>query len=87
MPSYDYFCARNGRTVEVRHGMQESMTTWGEVCASAAIDLGDTPADSPVTRVISPVAGIVAGGGAGGSSTPFPAGGGCGHGGCGHCGH
>ena len=52
MPSYDYRCTANGRVVEVRHPMSEKMTTWGEVCARAKIDAGDTAADAPVERLI-----------------------------------
>lgn len=53
MPSYDYHCTANGRTVEVRHSMNESLHTWAEVCARAGIDPGDTPGDTLVERLIS----------------------------------
>ena len=53
MPRYDYECEKNGRTVEVRHGIHEKLTTWGEVCECAQIDPGDTPANTPVERLIS----------------------------------
>ena len=52
MPSYDYRCAANGRVVEVRHRMSEKLTTWGEVCARAQIDVGDTATNAPVERLI-----------------------------------
>ncbi len=52
MPSYDYRCAQNGQVVEVMHKMSEKLTTWGEVCDKANLDLGDTPSDSPVERLI-----------------------------------
>jgi hypothetical protein len=52
MPSYDYRCAENGRVVEVRHRMSEKLTTWGEICAKAGIDVGDTASDAPVERLI-----------------------------------
>lgn len=52
MPSYDYRCIENGRVVEVRHSMQEKLTTWGEVCQQAGIETGNTPANSPVERLI-----------------------------------
>ncbi len=52
MPSYDYRCAHNGQVVEVMHKMSEKLTTWGEVCDKANLDLGDTPSDSPVERLI-----------------------------------
>ena len=53
MPSYDYFCPTNARTVEVRHGMNDTLSTWGELAAAARIEAGDTPADAEVRRVIS----------------------------------
>jgi len=33
--------------------MNEQVTTWGELCQLAKCDLGDTPADAPVKRLIS----------------------------------
>lgn len=52
MPTYDYQCAANGRTVQVQHRMSESVSTWGEVCALGKIEPGDTPRDTPVAKVI-----------------------------------
>ena len=52
MPSYDYRCEQNGKVVEVVHKMSEKLTTWGEVCEKANLELGDTPADTPVVRLI-----------------------------------
>jgi predicted nucleic acid-binding Zn ribbon protein len=52
MPRYDYRCERNGRVVEVTHGMNERLETWGQVCERAGEPLGDTPAEEPVERVI-----------------------------------
>ena len=52
MPYYEYQCAANGQTIEVRHGMSEELTTWGQLVDRAAVDLGDTPADSPVKRLV-----------------------------------
>jgi len=52
MPLYDYHCEANGRTVEVVHGMSTRLTTWGELCEQARIELGDTPADAPVRRLV-----------------------------------
>jgi hypothetical protein len=51
MPTYDYRCDANGRVVEVNHRMSESLSTWGEVCDRAGLQLGETPADSPVHRL------------------------------------
>ena len=52
MPSYDYRCDQNGQVVEVIHKMSEKLATWGEVCQKAGLDLGDTPAEAPVKRLI-----------------------------------
>ena len=51
MPTYDYRCEANGRVVEVMHRMSEQMNTWGELCEKAGIEPGDTPDDTPVTRM------------------------------------
>jgi len=48
MPTYDYRCDSNGRVLEVSHRMSERLSTWGELCARAGIDLGETPAEAPV---------------------------------------
>lgn len=80
MPTYDYYCPSNDRTVEVVHRMAETLRTWGEVCERAGLDLGDTPAEAPVERVITGAAGIVGGTYA---SDPPPSGGGCAGGMCG----
>jgi hypothetical protein len=53
MPCYDYFCAENGRTVEVRHGINDVIETWGEVCYAAQIPMGDTDFLAPVRKVLS----------------------------------
>ncbi len=53
MPYYEYRCPSNGRTLEVRHGMEERLVTWGELARSAGADPGDTPAESPVERLMS----------------------------------
>jgi hypothetical protein len=51
MPTYDYRCATNGRTVEVMHRMSEQLSTWGELCDKAGIEPGDTPLETPVARM------------------------------------
>lgn len=53
MPNYEYRCATNGRTLEVRHGMEQRLQTWGELAARAGVDPGDTPPDTPVERLLS----------------------------------
>ena len=52
MATYDYHCMENGQVIEVKHSMNEKLTTWGEVCANAGKDLGNTSADTPVERLI-----------------------------------
>ena len=52
MPSYDYLCEENGQTIEVKHSMNDKLMTWGEVCEKAGMDTGDTPAETPVKRLI-----------------------------------
>jgi hypothetical protein len=52
MPSYDYRCNANDRVVEVSHRMSERLSTWGELCAAAGIDPGDTDPATPVERLI-----------------------------------
>jgi hypothetical protein len=51
MPTYDYRCDANDRVLEVSHRMSENLATWGELCARAGVDAGDTPADTPVHRL------------------------------------
>jgi predicted nucleic acid-binding Zn ribbon protein len=53
MPRYDYYCEANDRQVEVTHAMTERLVTWGEVCERANVALGDTPAQTPVRKLIS----------------------------------
>jgi len=53
MPKYDYRCEQNEQTIEVSHSMNDVVNTWGELCALAGIDTGETPANSPVHKIIS----------------------------------
>jgi hypothetical protein len=53
MPYYEYHCGSNGRTLEVRHAMDESVATWGELTERAGAEPGDTPTDAPVERLLS----------------------------------
>jgi predicted nucleic acid-binding Zn ribbon protein len=81
MPTYEYYCEANGKSVEVIHSMQVELTTWGELCALAEIDCGATPMDSTILRQLSAIASLIPKGGngpRGGSG-----GGCCGGGGCG----
>ena len=51
MPTYDYRCEQNGQVVEVKHRMNVQVSTWAELCALAGIDMGTTPADTPVKKL------------------------------------
>jgi hypothetical protein len=55
MPIYEYYCPANDRQVEVLHPMSDRLTTWGQLCAAADLPLGETPADSPIERLLFPV--------------------------------
>ena len=83
MPTYDYHCEANGRTVEVKHAMSARVSTWGELCALAGIGLDATPADAPVAKQLAAtsIAGVSR---AAAASAAAPTMGGCGGGACGH---
>lgn len=51
MPTYDYRCAENDTTVEVRHAMSHRVETWGELCQLAGIESGNTDTFTAVTRL------------------------------------
>lgn len=73
MPTYQYVCAANGVTVEVKHRMSESPGTWGELCSTAGMAPDGTPPESPVAKMLT--ATFVAGGAKGGDTAPAPGGG------------
>ncbi|WP_177419491.1 zinc ribbon domain-containing protein [endosymbiont of Lamellibrachia barhami] len=52
MPTYDYFCSANNRTIEVTHKMSEDIATWEELCNKAGIETGDTPVNATIKRLI-----------------------------------
>ncbi len=52
MPTYDYHCPSNGRTIEVEHKMAETIATWGELCRRAGLPLAGTAASARVERLI-----------------------------------
>ncbi len=51
MPTYDYRCEANGQVVEVSHRMNETISTWGELCARLNQPCGETAVDAPVYRM------------------------------------
>lgn len=79
MPSYDYFCESNNQVIEVKHAISEKLTTWGEVCECAGIDMGETPAHAPVERLATGGQ-LVRSSSMGSGSAPA-----CGTGSCGGC--
>ena len=80
MPYYEYRCAANGRTVEVRHAMSERLETWGQVTAAAGLERGETPVDAPVERLMSMASVGHAEHASSSSAGPGPGFGGCGPG-------
>ncbi len=76
MPTYDYFCEQNGRTLEVCHPMNDAIHNWGELCERAGIDPGDTPVDAGVKKLAT--GGQVVRSSSLGDSAPACASGGCG---------
>ncbi|GIT50877.1 MAG: hypothetical protein Ct9H300mP15_10900 [Gemmatimonadota bacterium] len=53
MPYYEYHCETNGCTLEIRHKMSEQIETWGDLVERAGVGRGETPSDTPVTKLIS----------------------------------
>ena len=51
MITYDYYCDANETTLAVRHSIKETLATWGELCALANQDPGDTPPETPIRRL------------------------------------
>lgn len=58
MPVYEYHCNDNGKTIDVNHTMDVKLHTWGELCYTAQIDLGDTDPMSPVRKIITKAPGV-----------------------------
>jgi hypothetical protein len=52
MPTYTYHCETNGKTVEVSHPADVTVSSWGELCYVAQVPFGSTPPASPVRRLI-----------------------------------
>ena len=82
MPTYDYHCPANDKVVEVKHRISESVSSWGELCELAGIEPGDTPAETPVEKLIT--GGGIVKSKSMGSEPPCVSGPCCGGGGCGH---
>lgn len=52
MPIYEYHCARANKTIEVVHSCSTAISTWGQLCEIAGIDIGQVPVDSPVDKLM-----------------------------------
>jgi hypothetical protein len=52
MPTYDYRCTTTGEVLEVKHRISESISTWAELCELAGEDMGDTPPETPVEKIL-----------------------------------
>jgi len=79
MPRYEYRCDANSRTIEVEHPMSEKLETWGQLAERAGEPLGNTPASTPIERLISLSFAKTSGSGSR-SGPEFGGGGGCGPG-------
>jgi predicted nucleic acid-binding Zn ribbon protein len=53
MPTYEYYCPANHKTVEVMHGMSRTVATWAELCELADQPTGQTAGDTPVEKLLS----------------------------------
>jgi len=53
MPLYDYFCPSNNQKLEVSHGMNVEVLTWGQLCEIAKCEPGETPENAIVHRLLS----------------------------------
>ncbi len=82
MPTYDYRCDDNGRVVEVKHRLNETLATWADLSERAGIDPGTTPGSAPVRRLATGGQ-IVSSGNLGDSAPPCATGACCGGGRCG----
>ncbi|MGB1125483.1 MAG: zinc ribbon domain-containing protein [Phycisphaeraceae bacterium] len=53
MPTYEYYCPANQKTLEVMHSMSRSVSTWGELCELADAKPGKTAPNEPVEKLLS----------------------------------
>ena len=83
MPTYDYQCDANGQVVEVKHGMNDVIANWGELCQQAGIETGETPADSSVKKLATGGNVVKSSSRGSGNLPPCATGGGCSGGMCG----
>lgn len=53
MPTYEYYCPSNHKTVEVMHAMSHTVQTWAELCELAELPTGQTLGEAPVEKLLS----------------------------------
>ena len=76
MPVYDYRCETSGEIFEVRHPMAIKLSTWADLCDVGGFAPGETPANSPVSRVLT-TGGVVSNKALKNQAPPCMSGGGC----------
>ena len=54
MPLYKYLCPDNGVQVEVSHPSEVSLVNWGQLCFVGQLEMGETPFEAPVEKVLVP---------------------------------
>lgn len=82
MPTYDYRCEADDKVYEVKHGMNESVTTWGDLCMRLGIDAGEIAPDTRVKRLATG-GNLVSSSSLGDKTAPCGAAGSCSGGACG----
>lgn len=56
MPLYTFHCPLNGQTHELLLSVGQQVPTWGELCRLSGQEPGDTPEETPVTKLMCPPA-------------------------------
>ncbi|WP_421865600.1 zinc ribbon domain-containing protein [Motiliproteus sp.] len=83
MPTYDYRCSATGEVYEVRHGINEQLSSWAQLCERLGIDTGTIDPEAPVERLATGGAVVHARSLKNPKAPPCATGGGCPGGSCG----
>ncbi len=51
MPTYDYRCVATGDVYEARHGINDRLHTWAQLCDRLGMDVGQTPPETALQRL------------------------------------
>lgn len=54
MPTYLYHCDQNNQSLKVKHGYDDVILTWGDLCELADISIGETPKETAVRKLFTP---------------------------------